>query len=83
MFGLFKPKKIVFKGRAGLIFNMNKNESYYIDSEMLNGEYDIVIYKDSILKLPEKQQLSNESRNRILQSLVEELEKQSLKYEIE
>jgi len=47
MFRLFKPKKIVFKGRAGLIFNVSKNESYYIDSEMLNGEYDIVIYKNT------------------------------------
>ena len=82
MFGLFKPKKIVFKGRAGLIFNVSKNESYYIDSEMLNGKYDIVIYKNSILKLPEKQKLSNESKSEILELLFEELRMQNIKYDV-
>lgn len=82
MFGIFKPKKIIFKGRAGLIFNLSKNESYYVDSEMLNGKYDIVVYKDSIRKLPENKALNNEKNNEILLLLLQELEKQNLKYDV-
>ncbi|RQP14430.1 MAG: hypothetical protein EAS48_01640 [Chryseobacterium sp.] len=82
MFGLFKSKKVIFKGRAGLIFNPNKNESYYVDSEMLNGKYDIVIYENSIRKLSGNKQLEDIYKSKILKLLFEELKKQNIKYDI-
>lgn len=82
MFALFKPKKIVFKGRAGLIFNISKNESYFVDSEMLNGKYDIVIYKKSIRKLPNNQEINEIAKIEVLDLLIKELGKQNIKYEI-
>lgn len=82
MFGLFKPKKIIFKGRAGLIFNVNKDESYFIDSEMLNGKYDIVIYKSSIRKLSGNKELDDSYKNKILELLCKELKKRGIKYDV-
>lgn len=76
----FRPKKIIFKGRSGLIFKPNKNESYYIDSEILNGKYDIVIYIDSIRKQPKNMELSLDKKNEISQLLLQELKNQGLKF---
>lgn len=79
---LFKPKKVIFKGRSGIIFNPNEIESYYIDSEMLNGKYDIVIYKDNIYSLFCNKILSDIDKNKILHMLLKELDDKMLKYEI-
>lgn len=82
MFNFFKSKKIVFKGRAGLIFNASKDESYFVDSEMLNGYYDLVINKNRIFKLPSNIALNKSESTIVIQKLSEELDKLNLKYEI-
>lgn len=61
---------------------MHKNESYYVDCEMLNGKYNIVVYKNSIRKLNKREELEDSIKNKVLKELLEELKKQGMEYEI-
>jgi hypothetical protein len=81
---LLRKKKIIFQGRTGIIFNSNDKKSFYIDSEMLMGKHDIVIYKDSIYELRnnEKTNLNEEMKLGIIENLKIELDKQKIKYVI-
>lgn len=81
---IFKKRKLSFQGRSGIIFTY-ENEKYYVDSEMLTGYYDMVIYRDSISKVSgnEKTIIGCIKKNLIFSKLIKELDKEKIKYTLQ
>ena len=67
---LFGKSKIKFLGRAGLIFIFDGTE-YFIDSEMLAGKVDIVIYTSTVtLRSNSNIILDNALKEKVIKVLV-------------
>ena len=79
MFG--KKYKIKIHGRAGLTYKEGK-KAVSINSEMLFGEYNMVIYKGSIKQWNppfDKEILTGEDKERIINNIKEDFDKCGIK----
>jgi hypothetical protein len=56
---MFRPKKIKFLGRVGLIFNFN-GQSNKFDSELLTGKYDLVVSNDDVFLITKQGEIKLE-----------------------
>lgn len=76
---IFKPKKIIFLGRTGMTF-FDEGKIYFLDSELLEGEEDVVIYDNKIYYIENgsKVFLSEKEGNEILKKIEMEMEKTGL-----
>lgn len=85
MFFNKKEFKLKITGRAGLLYQEGKR-LMKIDSEMLVGPtYDIIVYTDSIRQWEppfQKDRLDENEKNRILQNVRSDLEKNGYKVDM-
>ena len=79
----FRKKKVKFLGRGGIEFNY-QDVDYLIDSEMLIGEeYDIVVYKDSVMTKDNRKLVAGSLKEEILSALLDYLQnKERLKVDL-
>jgi hypothetical protein len=79
-FGL-KKYKVIAKGRSGLIYKEG-DKTISVDSELLSESLGIAIFTDSIKSWDapySEEVLSDEDRNRIIENIKKDLEKQKHK----
>jgi len=77
-----RSDKITYLGRAGLIFEMD-GAQYFVDSEMLSGDFDIAILWDNIYPYGNKEiKLSQKEREVILRELLKELKYEGVKADV-
>ncbi len=71
---------IKIHGRAGMTYSEGEN-SIEIDSELLNGIYDMVVYQDSVVRWSggSNAPVSEEEKSRILGNVRQSLESKGLK----
>ena len=74
MLSLFKKKeyRIEVHGRAGLTYYENTRK-VFIDSEMLRGDFDIVIYINDALMWSDGGKLTNQDKQRIKSNIAEKM----------
>ena len=79
---LFRKKRIEYLGRAGMIFDIDGNK-YFVNSELLIGKPDIVIFWKDIYPYDQKQIVLNDDfKKKIATEVKKELEKDGLRIEL-
>jgi len=64
-----------------MIFTFNNSE-YFIDSEMLAGEYDLVIFAERIVLNSDRSKIDRTTKDEVLATLIVELKRQRTTFEI-